>query len=78
MDTSVSPPAQCEINGDIEYPKKYYEFNSLDDVNQYWNDAMVFCLNTNLGLFLFTISIIILLLNSRRIWNTLHLYKLNM
>ncbi|CAH0390855.1 unnamed protein product [Bemisia tabaci] len=34
---------------DMDYAKKTYHFDSMDDVNQYWIDAMMFCTNTQLG-----------------------------
>ncbi|XP_045025411.1 general transcription factor 3C polypeptide 1 isoform X2 [Daphnia magna] len=49
MDTTTSNPGYHHITRDMEYEKKTFIFESMEDVEKYWYEVWTICSNTLLG-----------------------------
>ncbi|XP_072026840.1 general transcription factor 3C polypeptide 1-like [Amphiura filiformis] len=50
LDTTTSKPAPKKINDKQRYMRRFYQLNSLKDVEDYWFDLQCICLDTPLGM----------------------------
>lgn len=49
LDTTTSKPDTTKISDQQRYMRRFYELNSLKELQNYWFDLQCICLDTPLG-----------------------------